>query len=349
MTDFGILLKRVRKTKGISQQELAKRLSMSPVQLCKIEKGTSSPTLNTVERISTALGVSISGLLFSNDTIENYADKLQECNSRSNFYSVRNNATESKFDKEIIDAIFENEQKIFYLEARLGIKHSTFLPFVHSFNVDQSGAKTVAKYMRAACAVGSASFSDLAEILELRNVRLHIVRLPKDIQSRSYFDSVNHSLSIVLSQENTVERNTYRIAYELAWMILSGSMGFVPVKEEASRHRFAREFASEFLMPEESVRFAAAQLGIRPEDWTFTMVCYLKAKFNVSAESFALRLEALGLINTPLRESIRDELHEYYKKHPEAMEPEPHLSSLNIGHRTKLLEMEVERRGQVRW
>jgi Zn-dependent peptidase ImmA (M78 family) len=108
---------------------------------------------------------------------------------------------------------------------------------------------------------------------------------------------------------------------------------------------FAREFAAEFLMPEESVRFAVLQLGIRPNDWSLKMICTLKARFNVSAEAFALRLEALGLIEKYLRQRIRDELHEHYKTHPKAMEPAPRLKSLKIGSRASILNMEVEKRG----
>jgi Zn-dependent peptidase ImmA (M78 family) len=111
------------------------------------------------------------------------------------------------------------------------------------------------------------------------------------------------------------------------------------------RNLFARSFAAEFLMPEESVRFAVSQLGIRMNDWTLEMVVYLKSKFNVSAESFALRLESLGLISEHLRQKTRDELHSYYKSHPKAMEPEPRVKTLKIGMRQKLLELEVERKG----
>jgi Zn-dependent peptidase ImmA (M78 family) len=121
-------------------------------------------------------------------------------------------------------------------------------------------------------------------------------------------------------------------------MVMSGSMGFKPVREGAQRHRFAREFAAEFLMPEESVRFAVSQLGIGPGDWTLDMIVWLKSKFNVSAESFALRLEALKLISERLRQNIREELRAYYKAHPKAMEPEPRIKSLKTGIRERLLK-----------
>lgn len=342
MFDFGSLLQEKRKAKGFTQLMLAQKIGMSPVQLCKIERCNTSPTLDTVERISDALDISISDLLSRREKQESELAKVVGDRTSSRFYPVRYGNDDKVGDGAVLEAILPVENTVCRLEDSLKIAHTTLLPFVHSFKIDPFGARTVARYMRAACAVGSASFSDLVELLEFRNVRLHLTKLPEGVQSRSFFDIENHSLSIVLSKDNTPERSIYRIAYELAWMVISGSMGFKPVREGAQRHRFAREFAAEFLMPEESVRFAVSQLGIGPGDWTLDMIVWLKSRFNVSAESFALRLEALKLISERLRQKIREELRLYYKAHPKAMEPEPRIISLRVGVREKLLKATMD-------
>jgi Zn-dependent peptidase ImmA (M78 family)/transcriptional regulator with XRE-family HTH domain len=326
---------------------LAQKIGMSPVQLCKIERNNTSPTLETVERISDALDISISDLLSRSENQEAGLAKAVGDRTLSRFYSVRYGSDDKECDIAILKSILQTENALCDLEDSLKIAHTTLLPFVHSFKIDPFGARTVARYMRSACAVGSASFSDLVELLEFRNVRLHLTKLPEGVQSRSFFDIENHSLSIVLSKDNTPERSIYRIAYELAWMVISGSMGFKPVREGAQRHRFAREFAAEFLMPEESVRFAVSQLGVGPNDWTFDMIVWLKSKFNVSAESFALRLETLKLISERLRQNIREELRAYYKAHPKAMEPEPRITALKIGMRERLLKAIIENKNKI--
>lgn len=338
MNDFGYLLQEKRKAKGFTQLMLAQKIGMSPVQLCKIERNKTSPTLDTVERIADALDISISDLLSRSEKQESEFGNVVRDRTSLRFFPVHYGNDDNESDNIILDAILPFENTLCDLEDSLKIAHTTLLPFVHSFKIDPFGAKTVARYMRAACAVGSASFSDLVELFEFRNVRFHQMKLPEGIQSRSFFDVENYSLSIVLSKDNTPERSIYRIAYELAWMTISGSMGFKPVREGAQRHRFAREFAAEFLMPEESVRFVVSQLGVGPNDWTFDMIVWLKSKFNVSAESFALRLEALKLISERLRQNIREELRAYYKTHPKAMEPEPRITALKIGIRERLLK-----------
>jgi transcriptional regulator with XRE-family HTH domain/Zn-dependent peptidase ImmA (M78 family) len=334
-----------RKVKGFTQLMLARKIGMSPVQLCKIEKGYSSPTLATLERIAAALDIPLTELLSSNESNARECATVRVSDTDgSRFYPVRYGGDDRVDDAVLLKKILPAENRICSLERELNLSQTTLLPFVHSLKIDPFGAKTVARYMRAACAVGAASFSDLVELLEFRNVRLHSLAMPAGVSSRAYFNVDNHSLSILLSQKNTPERSIYRIAYELAWMAISGSMGFKPVREGAARHRFARVFASEFLMPEESVRFAVSQLGIGPGDWTFDMVVWLKSKFNVSAEAFALRLEDLSLISVRLRQKIREELRQYYKAHPKAMEPEPCLPPLRIGLREGLLAMEVGRK-----
>ncbi len=46
-----------RKTKGLTQAQLAQRLGIATPQLTQIENGRNSPTLDTVERIANALDI----------------------------------------------------------------------------------------------------------------------------------------------------------------------------------------------------------------------------------------------------------------------------------------------------
>lgn len=48
-------IKRIRKEKGLSQQDLADKLSMNRVQYNRIETGKSDPTMNILQRIANVL------------------------------------------------------------------------------------------------------------------------------------------------------------------------------------------------------------------------------------------------------------------------------------------------------
>ena len=55
---FSDLLVAHRKCEGFSQVELARKLGMSRQNLCDLEKGRTTPSLERIEKISSYLGVS---------------------------------------------------------------------------------------------------------------------------------------------------------------------------------------------------------------------------------------------------------------------------------------------------
>ena len=54
-------IKRIRKEKGLSQQEVADKLSMNRVQYNRIETGKSDPTMNILQRIANVLDINAVG------------------------------------------------------------------------------------------------------------------------------------------------------------------------------------------------------------------------------------------------------------------------------------------------
>jgi transcriptional regulator with XRE-family HTH domain len=61
---FGTNIKRVRTEKGISQEELGRRISVHPNQLSKYERDQAAPSIDVVQRMAEALEVSIDTLVF---------------------------------------------------------------------------------------------------------------------------------------------------------------------------------------------------------------------------------------------------------------------------------------------
>lgn len=53
---IGTMIKRVRESKGMSQQQLADAAAMGRTQITDIESGRENFTINTLVRITTALG-----------------------------------------------------------------------------------------------------------------------------------------------------------------------------------------------------------------------------------------------------------------------------------------------------
>ena len=62
-TDIGVRLRRLRKERNLTIVQLAERASVSPGMISQIERCTTNPSINTLQRIRAALGVNLWELL----------------------------------------------------------------------------------------------------------------------------------------------------------------------------------------------------------------------------------------------------------------------------------------------
>ena len=321
------VVKRLRGERNLSQLELARRAGMSAAQLCKIERGHSELTASTLRRLADALGVSVSVLLgegvCSGADAPLVADGVRvesEVSECEDFVPVLSSAVG---EEDVLGAVVKLEKDMADLEERLGIEGQTALQLVYAHGCDERSAALLARDVRSSLGIGCQPRADLAPVLESVGVRVVKVRRPSMFQSAAFYNQRRRTLSIALNSSSTPERNLYRLAYELGGAVRFASDGYRTVADEGAEHRFIRNFASAFLMPEESVRGAVARMGIGPRQWTMEALVFAKERFGVSAESFALRLESLGLIMPSIREAFRDELRARYKAHRRSMEPHP--------------------------
>ncbi len=65
--DFPERLSTTRKEKGITQQELAKRVGLHVAQIRRYEGGSSQPTLGAIRKLAVALSISADVLIFDKD------------------------------------------------------------------------------------------------------------------------------------------------------------------------------------------------------------------------------------------------------------------------------------------
>ena len=300
---------------------------MSPAQLCKVERGRNEPTASTLRRIADALGVPVSVLL--GETIPGADASRCSCKSGARAVDVAGEEDYTQVlrapagDASVLGAVAAFEKGIAAAEGRLGISGQTALQLVYPYGCDGRSAELLARDVRVSMGIGSQPRGDYDRVFENFGVNVIAVSRPASFQSASFFNLRRRTLSIVLNGSNTAERNAYRLAYELGGAVRFASGGYETVADEGAVHVFLRDFAAAFLMPEEAVRGAVARLGMKPGGWTMPVLVYVKERFGVSAEAFALRLETLGLIAPALRQRLRDELRARYAAHPRAMEPHP--------------------------
>ena len=320
------VIKKLRLKRNFSQAELSRRAGMQPAQLCKIERGRNGLTASTLRRLADALDVPVSMLLGENESacsacgVAGGTDAPAVRLTKGDFVPVFASAV---LDEAVAAEVSKCERELLESECRLGVVPHTAVRLVYAYSVDERAAEILARDVRVSLGLGSQPCSDLVPVLENAGVRIVKLRGPGVFQSASFYNVARRTLSIALNASNTVERDAYRLAYELGGAVLFASHGFKTVADEGAAHRFLRAFAAAFLMPEEAVRGAVARLGVRPDGWTMSVLVWTKERFGVSAEAFALRLESLGLVAPSLRLSLRDGLRARYTTHPRSMEPHP--------------------------
>ena len=350
---IGEKIKNLRKAKNLKQGDLARKLGMTSAQLCRIEGTKNIPSVKTLSRVAKALEISVTELMSeaipktqlvnhgSSDDTRKYAlsqDATQP--TGDTLKPIRETAEPPEALSDIKKQLIQKDNESTKIEAELGIQSATTLQLSHPFSIDERGAEILARAVRTSCDAGSTPFADLVELLESRNVRIALIKTISDIQSRCFYNTDSHVLTIAINKKLPPERQLYRIAYELGYACLFGSTGFKTVHEKPGVHRFVRRFAAAFLMPEDTLRALATQFALGPTNWTMGLLLQLKYKFGVSAETFAHRLEKLGLLAQPLRKHFKEELRNYYEEHNNA-EPPPVLKSLAVNTRLTLLKLRL--------
>ena len=319
MNTIGEKIKAIRKGKNLKQGELAKKLKMTSAQLCRIEGSKNAPSIKTLARIAKALGMSLSELMEdkqidvrsnagdSSDSSRTYADNRTDIADDMQIIPIRSTGDSQdemeKIQKQITSAL----SQYVTLEAELGISSAIMLPLRFAFSEDERGAEILARSLRTACESGNAPFVNLPGLLESKHVRIVMVKTSPRIQSRSFYDRANHIVAIAINKALSPERQLYRIAYELGYICIFGSNGFTTVVEKAFTHKFVRRFAAAFLMPEEAINELTTQLALGPTNWTMKILLQLKYRFGVNAETFAHRLERIGIIAPALRKRFKEE------------------------------------------
>lgn len=317
MIDIGEKIAAARKDKGLKQFELAKRAEIAPAQLCKVENGRINPSFNMVERIAAALDSTIPQLLYGEKRkcarkIDEEDAAESESVSKSDYIPIRAHEPDAAKAIKALTADAEGVEQTVAPDCTL-VWNKAHVKF-------EGAGAALAEEFRNDLGLGTAPVGDLASSLRYRGVVIVEAKLPKAVGSVALWDKSRKAPTIVLNLLMTSERRLYRLVYELGSAALYASLG-VRLDESLEQHRFLTDFTASFLMPGLTVRTCVAAIGVSPSDWTLEKALPLKAYFGVSAESFILRLEELGLIAPKLRLALRDKLRAYYKKHPDAMEP----------------------------
>lgn len=320
---IGKNIRKLRRQRNWTIAKLSAMVGMNEVPLGRIERGVNAPSASVIYRLSKELGVSID-TLFAED--EHEFRSLKHESLRAPFL-----ATAGGEDEELPSVIITMSHNIIEafcaLEDICNAQKRANIPLFVPFDPTSMGIETLSEKMRRFAGIEHGIVFDYFELFETLGFRVIVVPLPKNVDSFSYYDPLNHNAFFFLNARKNSERQLFSLAYELGRILIMTNriqqgvdMFQTDAKSDHSdekpftAHRAARRFAATFLMPAKTVRDTVEQLGIQKKYWSYELLLRIKHRFGVSAEAFLYRLNELYLIDSSLVQPLKDRIHEHYGK-----------------------------------
>ncbi len=316
----------LRRQRGWTMAELARKARVGEVPLGRMERGENAPSAAALHGLSQALGVSVD-MLFSETDRQRLV--LQADESNEPFVCTLGPEQKKLLPPKIRAKAAGLIQAFCSLEDICKAHKHAKIPLFIPFAPDPAGMENLAHAVRRYMGIENGVVFDYFELFENTGFRVIVLRLPKTIESFSYYDRPNQNAFYFLNSRLNPERQLFKLVYEFGQvLILTATLqqGGDPFPMEAASaenelsanakvftaHRAARRFAACFLMPAPAVRETVLQLGIRPDQWSYELLLRIKHRFGISSQAFLYRLEELGLIAPLLKDTFDERIKQYY-------------------------------------
>lgn len=327
---IGRRIRELRRRQNMTQAELAEKVSIRTGPLNTLENGHHLPSLPVLCRLAKVLGVDVNLLLEGGEeryvvreTQEAYGGT--ECRTEPTFSArasdyaasrariIRFNPDKTELPDATVHTLDGVLSAFLALEDICGVQKQAAIPLTLKLPATESGLQRFTVRVRGLLGIGDAVIFDYLELLENAGLRIIFMPLPEAAESVSCYDQQSKNAFLVISTGITVERQIFRLCYELGRIYLfnGGMSGKRKIGGLDAEHA-ARRFAAYFLMPEEAVSTSVRQTGVEASRWTWEMLLRLKHRFGVSAEAFLYRLGELELISPALLKLMKSRIYEHY-------------------------------------
>ena len=334
-----------RRRRGLSQKDLAARVNICVPPMNNIEKGRNYPSSPVIFRIAKVLGIAVEDL-FAVDTAQ-YVNRLAEPHTAYKVRSedpveyvpvpmehpwhprrmrvlradvVRLGPSEEVIADSLEESLGEVADAFLALEDFCRAQKKARIPLCLAPPTTENGLERMAGRVRSFLDVGEAVIFDYLELLENAGLRVVFMPLPGDMESLACYDHTSENVFLFVGAKMNVERQLFRLVYELGriYLYASGAKSLVSngaksVDGRLDAEHAARRFAAFFIMPAEAVHATVRQLGIGPNGWTWELLLRIKHRFGVSAEAFLYRMGELDLIAKEPAENFKARIAEHYK------------------------------------
>ena len=359
----GARIRQVRLIQHVTQVKLATDIGIRAGPLSWIEKGTHLPSGRVLYRIAKQLNIRMDDLFQDNNVwdpgVSAFSDKVPV------LLPPMESPADSGSVKAAHGVCHSVAEQVLALEDLCGAAKMAEIPLYLPFTPTEAGAEHLAARVRKNLGIGNVVAHDYLELFENAGLRVVFMEMPEGYETFCGYDSLNRNAFFFMNSllKKQPERLMLRLVFELGRIFwhtrklygksdAHAALADGLVLDEAG---FARRFADCFLMPTESVRTTAWQLGLTPKSWTWDMLLRLKKRYGVSAQSFALRLHELALSKSGRQKKssaqylFKDEIESFYAENGPSSEPGGNRQQLTMNGRLRdLLVQAAQKAGKAK-
>ena len=293
---IGKNLRYCRLRQGLSKKELAARIGVSSMSITHYENDERSPDLQTVRKLTEALGVKLADLMASRGQEHTYVHAEFRRNSR-----FGKNAQD--YVRESVEDYFD---RFFSVIDILGSHVLPEAPVCHALKATgdiESDAKQLREYLGFAKA---GPVKDLVGALENMGILIYQAPIESD-QFSGMNGSVDDRPFVVLNENMSCERQRSTLIHELAHL-------FFEMDEIEDEEKYATAISGAFLFPKED---AIRELGVKRTRITQDMVMVAK-EYGISMLLLTKRAQLLSIISESLYRDFMIEAskHDWRKNEP---------------------------------
>ncbi len=278
---IAINLKRLRGSRGLTQDDLAKKASLSRIAYSNVENGKANPRVNNLQQIADALDVGIQELVTPVPTINSLR-------FRSN--KMPTGHARDRRDQIVADVAFWLRDYS-GLEQKLSKQRPNVFKSIKANNPKEFAAKVREIWSLK----NDEPINDICGLVERAGVKIKLIK--SDLEGffgLSAFDQNGYPAIVVNIREDiSVERQIFTVAHELGHIVMhQGSFDGGFAKEKAKEENEANQFASYFLMPQEA--FEKSWEENKGLHW-LKSILHIKRVYKISYQAVIYRLMDLGV------------------------------------------------------
>lgn len=278
-------IRRARERAGYTGVQLAAKIEKEPSSVSQFESGRMKPSLETLIRLSLALGVPCMYMAERPPSRTQYKISFDDCHFRARRKASQKERRASiRHAEDVLDLIeYFHEQNVVFPNEEVSSFRYKLSPFEED---DFEAIETIASGLREHWGLGFGPIPHLVHLLESRGILvIPLVAAHVDVDAFSTWAS--GSPCIMLANNKSASRSRFDAGHELGHLVMHDDTH--PGLNVAERQ--AHRFAGAFLAPREAF-YAEC-----PRTWDMQSFFTLKSRWKLSVAALVRRAYDLGCIS----------------------------------------------------